>query len=439
MHKRLMLHAFFILFFVGSMQAANAVAAGKNPIAKDKYIIVFKQNAFAANSASNTGESTKQIAERMIVNARQQQRFHDNAKGIIRAQADENRLNKLGFVYGHALKGFSATLTEPAVQALSKNPMIGYIEPDYVVSHTAIQMPTPSWGLDRIDQRDLPLDNSYEYHEDGANVHVYVLDTGIRADHSEFTGRVGNGYDFIDNDADADDCHGHGSHVAGTVAGMSVGVAKNSTIYPVKVLDCQGDGLSSQVIAGVDWISANHQLPAIVNMSLSGDAYLPLDTAINNSINLGITYVVAAGNDNADACNSTPARVTSAITVASSDSFDRRSSFSNIGPCVDLFAPGSSIVSAGIASTSQLVYMSGTSMAAPHVAGVAALYLEKKPNATPYMVANAILANSSLSKITDPGAGTPNRLLFSQISNITPPPPTNDLAWMIPVIHLLLL
>lgn len=242
------------------------------------------------------------------------------------------------------------------------------------VSIDATQSPTPSWGLDRIDQQALPLNNSYTYPNTASNVHAYVIDTGIRLSHVDFGARATNGFDAIDGGS-ADDCHGHGTHVAGTVGGASFGVAKATALVAVRVLDCNGSGTIAQVVAGVDWVTQNAIRPAMANMSLGGGANASIDDAVSNSIASGITYAIAAGNSNADACNSSPARVPAAITVGNSTSTDARSGTSNFGTCLDLFAPGTQITSAWNTSDSATNTISGTSMASPHVAGAAALIL----------------------------------------------------------------
>jgi aqualysin 1 len=327
----------------------------------------------------------------------------------------------LHVVYRHALKGFVLTLPEPAVAALSQHPLVQAIEPDQLMMATITQ-PNATWGLDRIDQRTLPRNTSYTYSSTGTGVRVYIMDTGIRTTHSEFAGRASVGFDAFGGSGL--DCNGHGTHVAGTVAGNTWGVAKAAQVVAVRVLDCAGSGTTSGVIAGIDWVTGNHIKPAVVNMSLAGAASSALDNAVNNSIAAGVTYVVAAGNANANACNSSPARVPAVLTVGSSTKADARSSFSNWGTCLDLFAPGSSITSAWYQSDTQAVTISGTSMASPHVAGAAALYLESYPQATATQVASAIIGAATTGVITSP-SGSPNRLLYTVFApdTSTPPPP----------------
>jgi aqualysin 1 len=327
----------------------------------------------------------------------------------------------LHFVYRHALKGFVLTLPEPAAAALSQHPLVQAIEPDQLMMATTTQ-PNATWGLDRIDQRTLPRNTSYTYTSTGAGVRVYIMDTGIRTTHSDFAGRASVGFDAFGGNGQ--DCNGHGTHVAGTVAGNTWGVAKAAQLVAVRVLDCGGSGTTSGVIAGIDWVTGNHVKPAVVNMSLAGGGSAALDNAVNNSIAAGVTYAVAAGNANANACNSSPARVPSALTVGSSTKADARSSFSNWGTCLDLFAPGSSITSAWYQSDTQIATVSGTSMASPHVAGAAALYLESYPQATAAQVTSAIIGAATTGVITSP-SGSPNRLLYTMFAPDTtsPPPP----------------
>ena len=280
-----------------------------------------------------------------------------------------------------------------------------------------------TWGLDRIDQRDLPLNNSYTDGTEGAGVHAYIIDTGIRATHAEFTGRIGNAYDAVTAGGTANDCNGHGTHVASTVGGTTYGVADKVTLHAVRVLSCAGSGSNAGVIAGVDWVSRNAIRPAVANMSLGGGISSALDTAVSNAIASGITFVLAAGNDNQNACNYSPARTASAITVGATTNTDARASYSNYGTCLDLFAPGSNITSAWISSDSATNTISGTSMASPHVAGAAALRLAATPTATPQQVRDAIVNSATAGKVVNPGTGSPNRLLFTNSGSPEPPPP----------------
>jgi subtilisin family serine protease len=313
----------------------------------------------------------------------------------------------------NALKGFSATIPEQALHGIRNNPHVDFVEADGIVTASGTQANPPSWGLDRIDQRPLPLDLTHNYPNDGSDVTVYIIDTGMRLDHTEYAGRAVSGYDYIDNDNDATDCHGHGTHVAGTVGGTTVGVAKNVNLVAVRVLDCAGSGTYTQVISGVDWVTANHSGPSVANMSLGGGYDAALNLAVSNSIASGVVYAVAAGNDGQLACNYSPASTADAITVGATGSNDARASFSNYGSCVDIFAPGVGITSSTRSTTSSYESWSGTSMASPHVAGVAALYLYDHPTATPTQVANAIINDATLNLLTSIGTGSPNRLLHN--------------------------
>ena len=323
---------------------------------------------------------------------------------------------KLKQVYKHALNGFSVEMTEAQAEALSQDFRVRFVEEDGEVTANTTQT-NPPWGLDRIDQRDLPLNAQYNYTPTGAGVHVYIIDTGIRRTHTQFGGRAVIGFDSIGDGQNTNDCNGHGTHVSGTVGGSTYGVAKGVTLHAVRVLDCAGNGTDSTVIGGVDWVTANRITPAVANMSLGGGTSTALDTSVQNSINAGVTYAIAAGNDNgANACNTSPARVAAALTVGSSTSTDARSSFSNIGTCLDLFAPGSSILSAWNTSDTATNTISGTSMATPHVAGVAALYLQNNTSASPATVANAIITTATTNHLTGVGTGSPNRLLYSPLT-----------------------
>ncbi|MCA1615166.1 MAG: S8 family peptidase [Acidobacteria bacterium] len=325
--------------------------------------------------------------------------------------------------YSRALKGFSVWTSEAAARKMAEDPAVAFVEEDQVISLSAEQAGA-TWGLDRVDQRDLPLGGTYVYNNTGAGVKVYIIDTGVRATHAEFGGRVAAGFTAIQDGRGTSDCNGHGTHVAGTVGGSTYGVAKGVTLVPVRVLDCSGSGTTSGVIAGVDWVTSDHAAgtPAVANMSLGGGASSALDTAVNNSINDGVSYAVAAGNENTDACFSSPARVAGALTVGSTTSSDARSSFSNYGTCLDLFAPGSSITSAWYTSDTATETISGTSMATPHVAGAAALYLQGDPGASPATVSAAVRDSATTGKVTSAGSGSPNRLLFSLFGTAAPSP-----------------
>jgi len=319
------------------------------------------------------------------------------------------------FVYTAALNGFSASLNAGQLNALRHNPNVAYIEQDQEVQATTTQS-NATWGLDRVDQRDLPLNGTYNYTPTGAGVNAYIIDTGILTSHTQFGGRAVHGYTAISDGRGSTDCNGHGTHVAGTVGSTTYGVAKSVKLYAVRVLDCAGSGTNSGVIAGMDWVTANRVLPAVANMSLGGGASTAVDDAVNRMHNAGVTVVVAAGNENQNACNVSPARAANAITVGSTTSSDARSSFSNYGSCLDIFAPGSSITSAWHTSTTATNTISGTSMASPHAAGVAALYLQNNTGASPATVASAIINSATTGKVTSAGTGSPNRLLYSLLT-----------------------
>jgi subtilisin family serine protease len=327
----------------------------------------------------------------------------------------------IGHTFRHALRGFELNVSEAAARRLAAHPAVEYVQQNGIYTITATQSPTPSWGLDRI-----PLNNSYTYPTTASGVRAYIIDTGVRFTHTDFGGRAVSGFDAIDGGS-ADDGHGHGTHVAGTVGGTSYGVAKGVTLVGVRVLNNAGSGTTAQVAAGIDWVTGDHDPGelAVANMSLGGGIDTTLDNAVANSIADGVTYALAAGNDNgANACNTSPARTPNAITVGSTTSTDARSSFSNIGTCLDIFAPGSSITSAWRTSDTATNTISGTSMATPHVAGAAALVLAQNPSFTPQQVRDSLVNNATTGVISNPGTGSPNRLLF--VVNGTPP--ANDFS-----------
>jgi subtilisin family serine protease len=327
-------------------------------------------------------------------------------------------------VWRHALQGFELDADAATAAKIAGDPRVEFVQENVEVRALGSQTPVPSWGLDRLDQRDLPLNNTYVYPNTASNVTAYIIDTGIRTTHQDFGGRASWGTNTT-GDGNNSDCHGHGTHVAGTVGGSAYGVAKGVSLVAVKVLNCAGSGTTAGVVAGVDWVTANSPGPSVANMSLGGGAQPALDTAVANSIASGVTYAIASGNSSgADACNFSPARVATALTVNASDISDNRASFSNIGTCTDLFGPGVNITSAWSTTDTATNTISGTSMATPHVAGGAALYLSTNTGATPAQVHAAIVNTATPNKVINPGAGSPNRLLFTGAE--TPQPPAAD-------------
>lgn len=318
----------------------------------------------------------------------------------------------IGHKYKSAINGFSVRLSEKQAVKLSEDPRVDYVEEDGIVSANTIQYSAP-WGLDRVDQRTIPLSGSYNNADlAGSGVTAYVIDTGIMTAHTQFGGRAYVGVDYVGDGWNGQDPHGHGTHVAGTIGGSTYGIAKSVTLCAVRVLDATGHGTTSAIIAGVDWVRANHATSSVANMSIGGPPSDSEDQAIRNAIAAGITFVVAAGNNGLPASDYSPARIGEAIVVSATDSYDQRASWANYGPVVDVFAPGVAITSAGIASTTATATMDGTSMASPHVAGLAAVYLQSRPGASPATVAAAIIYSASTDKVGNPGAGTINRLAY---------------------------
>ena len=380
---------------------ANANSAdlrfSKKPV-QGQYIVVLKDNVAALSSEKSSAPRVSDIA---------------NLIGTLHGV-------KVTKSFNHALRGFVVTANDKSLARLLMDSRIAYIEEDGYMYASATQTGA-TWGIDRVDQRARPLDNSYTYNTTASNVHAYIIDTGVLGSHTQFTGRMGNGYTAITDANGTNDCNGHGTHVAGTVGGTTYGVAKSVIIHPVRVLGCTGSGTNSGVIAGMDWVTANHVKPAVANMSLGGGASTATDDAVARMTAAGVTVAVAAGNDNGDACSYSPARAPSAITVGSTTSTDARSSFSNFGTCLDIYGPGSSILSSWYTSTTATNTISGTSMASPHVAGAAALYLAVNPSATPAQVVAALRASATTGVVTDAKTGSPNLLLYT-LGGTTPPP-----------------
>ncbi len=370
----------------------------------NRYIVVLKK-----------GLDNQNLVERMAAS-----NLSDRARaiGFVKANLE------IDHVYTSSLAGFSARVTDASLASLRQDTRVEYIEADQTMSANTTQTGA-TWGLDRIDQRALPLNGSYSYTPDGGGVNAYVIDTGIRITHTQFGGRAVSGFGAISDANGTNDCNGHGTHVSGTIGGSTYGVAKNVKLYAVRVLDCAGSGTNSGVIAGVEWVTNNHISPAVANMSLGGGASTALDNAVQNSIASGVFYGIAAGNSNVNACSTSPARVATATTVGSTTSTDARSSFSNYGNCVDVFAPGSSITSSWITNDTAANTISGTSMATPHVVGVAALYLQGNPSASAAAVGTAITSTATTNAISSVGTGSPNLLLYSPLTGGgNPPPPT---------------
>ncbi len=392
------LQKFFLLAATGAAVACSTLPSAawsaelrtaRKPIA-GRYIVVLKPDI--ARLSNETG-----------------------ARALVPALAREiaaSHRARLRHSYQRVLRGFAVEADDAALAKLLADPRVAYVEEDGKVSVAQFQAGA-TWGLDRIDQRNLPLDSTYRYSTTASNVHAYIIDSGVHPTHNEFIGRIGNGYSAINDGVGWGDCNGHGTHVAGILAGSTWGVAKSAIVHPVRVFDCAGNGNTSTLIAGIDWVAGNRQLPAVANMSLIAGASNAVDAAVDNLIRSGVVAVVAAGNFSDDACQYSPARVPNAITVGATDSNDNRGDYSNHGNCLDMFAPGSRIMSSFHYDNAAAGELTGTSMAAPHVAGAAALQLAINPTARPAEIANALIDASTPNKVGNPVAGSPNRLLYS--------------------------
>ena len=383
----------------GSVEAQAEFRFSERPI-EGHYIVVLKEDVARLD---NEGTGKQRVAD------------------VALQMASQYRI-EVKHSYSTVLRGFATVANDKMLSKLLLDDRVAYVEEDGIVTASATQSGA-TWGLDRSDQRDLPLNGNYVYNTTASNVNAYIVDTGVLGSHSQFTGRMIGGYTAISDGNGTNDCNGHGTHVAGTVAGSTYGIAKAARISPIRVLGCNGSGTNSGVIAGMDWVANNHVKPAVANMSLGGGASTATDDAVARMVNAGVTVVVAAGNDNGNACSYSPARAASAITVGSTTSTDARSSFSNYGTCLDIFAPGSSITSAWSTGNSATNTISGTSMASPHVAGIAALYLADNPTATPSQVTSAVLNNATANKVSDARTGSPNLLAYSIFGGGTEPPP----------------
>jgi subtilisin family serine protease len=383
------------LSVAGAWSEAADVRRVERPL-RDSYIVVLKEGVARPGSAPSwAGPAVESVAREILA----------RHGGV------------LARVYEHALQGFNVRTSAALAAAVARDPRVAYVEEDGEVSVVETQS-NATWGLDRVDQRNLPLSTTFTYNATGAGVTAYIIDTGIRFTHTEFGGRATSGFDAV-NGGSADDCNGHGTHVAGTVGGATYGVAKEVSLVAVRVLSCLGAGSNSGVIAGIDWVTQTHVAgtPAVANMSLGGGAATALDNAVTNSIADGVSYAVAAGNGNIlgiaqDACRSSPARVAAAFTISATNRNDARASWANYGNCVKGFAPGVGITSAWNTSDTATNTISGTSMATPHVTGVAALYLQTHPGATPQEVGLALAAKATKGKVTN-ARSVRNHLLFT--------------------------
>ena len=369
---------------------------------KKRSLLAFASLAFAAACSDITTPSEMSIEDSYIVTV---------VDGVNPEVVAHDHGIVTHYVYTDALHGFAAWMSDATHAELLKDVRVKMIEADQIEIEQTTQT-NATWGIDRLDQSALPLSTTYTYTSTGSGVTVYIIDTGILLGHSDFGGRAVKGYDVTEG-GNASDCNGHGTHVASTVGGTTYGIAKAAKLVAVRVLNCSGYGTASGVIAGVDWVTRNHAARAIATMSLGSGASTSVDNAVAASIASGVTYVLAAGNSKVDACASSPARLAAAITVGATDNTDTKAIFSNFGSCLDIFAPGVSITAAWHTSTTATSTISGTSMATPHVAGVAALYLATNPGATPQQVRDALVAGATKSRVLSAGTGSPNALLFS--------------------------
>ncbi len=402
-NKRMRIWVAGLLGLVSSTAMAAPIDRPAGSRLPDQYIVTLKADAARATPV-------RTLAQRLVGNVGGGEILH---------------------TYDRALKGFAVRLPAAAIEALAASPLVERVEQDQFFDLVDTQTSAP-YNLDRIDQRALPLSGTYSYPSNaGVGVHVYVVDTGLRATHVDFAGRVGTGRNFAPNTngglgcqlfgfncptpdpTNTNDCQGHGTHVSGTAMGTTYGIAKQSVVHPVRVFSCSGSTATSTIIAGIDWITANRVLPAVANLSLGGGASTSMDNALTAMINAGVVAVVAAGNDNANACSYSPARVPAAITVGATTSTDARASYSNYGSCLDIFAPGSNVVSASYQSDTGTATMSGTSMASPLVAGVVARYLVGSPSATAAQASSALTSTATVGVVTSPGSGSPNLLTYA--------------------------